>query len=633
MTAALAVELALTAACGAAEFPPEEPIVELDRRHWSFEPLIRPAVPGASKHGWCRTPVDRFILARLEREGLQPLPQADRFTLLRRVTFDLTGLPPTVAEIDAFVADAEPGAYERVVDRLLASPAYGERWAQHWLDLVRFAETDGFELDHVRPQAWRYRDWVIDALNADLPYDRFIQLQLAGDEVEPSDPQAHLATGFLLCGPDMPDINRQEERRHVFLNDMAATVGEALLALRIGCAQCHDHKADPISQYDFYRLRAFFDRLDLFADHPLPGGPMKDGKPLTVRVARNAAEGAAESRLWIRGDFRRPGPPVEASFPRIVSTSSSAADAANETRRSEQTRSDLAAWMTRADNPLTARVIVNRVWQHHFGTGLAATSSDFGIMGEPPTHPELLDWLATELIFRDWSLKSLHRLLVTSAVYRTASRPESGAGLASTSASTPWEALSEVDPGNEWLGRARRRRLEGEAIRDAMLSVAGLLNRQPHGPGVRPPLAPEVAVTLLKNQWPVTEDASEHARRSIYLFARRNLRYPLFDVFDKPDPNLSCARRSETTIAPQALHLLNSEFAFECAERFAERIAREADDSEDRIGLCYRLSYGRPPTAEELRAAQDFLAAGDRQAALVDLCLAVFNTNEFVYID
>ncbi|MBX3439090.1 MAG: DUF1549 domain-containing protein, partial [Planctomycetaceae bacterium] len=241
-----------------ADIPPEPPITELDRRHWAFESLVRPAVPHVQDGAWGRTPVDRFILARLETKGLRPLPEADRHTLLRRVTFDLTGLPPTPDEMSAFLADEAPDAYERVVDRLLSDRAYGERWAQHWLDLARFAETDGYEFDHVRPEAWRYRDWVIDALNADVPFDRFVSLQLAGDEIQPDDAAAHVATGFLLCGPDMPDINLQEERRHMFLNGMTANVGEVLLGLQLGCAQCHDHKTDPVSQYDFYRLRAYF---------------------------------------------------------------------------------------------------------------------------------------------------------------------------------------------------------------------------------------------------------------------------------------------------------------------------------------------------------------------------------------
>ncbi len=348
--------------------PPEPPIVAGDREHWSFRPLQRPEPPTVEDAGWCRTPIDRFILAPLEAEGLRPAPEADRLTLLRRVTFDLTGLPPTPEEIAAFLADTAPQAYERVVDRLLESRAYGERYAQHWLDLARFAETDGFEHDHVRPNAWRYRDWVIDALAADMPYDEFVRRQLAGDELFPDDPAAAIGTGFLLCGPDMPDINLQEERRHNFLNSMTGTVGTVFLGLQFECASCHDHKYDPLSQYDFYRLRAFFEPMEIFKDQPVASAAdradVKDfevaratrwkeleadiaslrqadpdqnaaklaeleqelaalkkseGPPLALgRVVRETSPDAKPSHLWVRGDFRRQGPEVEPAFLRVV---------------------------------------------------------------------------------------------------------------------------------------------------------------------------------------------------------------------------------------------------------------------------------------------------------------------------
>src|SRR5579872_2055721 len=303
------VLLVLAAAAPAAEpaaavSPVEPPLTAADREHWAFRPLARPAIPAVKDGQWCRTPIDRFILAKLESAGLAPLPRADRRTLIRRVTFDLSGLPPTPADIDAFVGDPAPEAYERLIDQLLESPVYGQRWAQHWLDLVRFAETDGFEHDLERPQAWRYRDWVIDAFNADMPYDQFVQWQLAGDELRPDDAAASVATGFLLCGPDMPDINLLEERRHNFLNDMTGTVGSVLLGLNVGCAQCHDHKFDPISQLDFYRLRAFFDPMEIFKDHPLPGDsekPASDTGPVArvkeLAEALQALEDGARKRL------------------------------------------------------------------------------------------------------------------------------------------------------------------------------------------------------------------------------------------------------------------------------------------------------------------------------------------------
>ncbi|HWL74909.1 MAG TPA: DUF1549 domain-containing protein, partial [Burkholderiaceae bacterium] len=283
----------------------EAPITDDDREHWAFRPLIRPEQPVVANAAWCLNPIDKFILAALEREGLSPMPPADRTTLIRRVTLDLTGLPPKPEEIDAFLADQSVDAYERLIDRLLASPAYGERWAQHWLDLARFAETDGFEHDKLRPQAWRYRQWVIDAANTDMPYDEFVRLQIAGDELKPDEPSAAVATGFGLCGPDMADINSQDERRHVLLNDMTATVGSVFLALQLGCAQCHDHKYDPISQADFYRLRAFFEPALQLEETKFGRTLLTDSKP-------------RQSYFWIRGDFRRQGPEVQPAFVRIA---------------------------------------------------------------------------------------------------------------------------------------------------------------------------------------------------------------------------------------------------------------------------------------------------------------------------
>ena len=388
----------------------EEPLGEFDREHWAFSPLVRPEVPAVRDKAWPTGSVDCFILARLESKGLRPQPPADRRTLLRRVTFDLTGLPPTPDDAAAFLADDSPQAYQRVVDRLLASPAYGERWGQHWLDLARFAETDGFEHDKVRPQAWRYRDWVIEALNRDLPVDEFIRLQIAGDELRPDDPQAAVATGFLLAGPDMPDLNLQEERRHMVLNEITSTVGAVFLGLQLGCAQCHDHKYDPISQADFYRLRAIFETAELFASQS------------AGRVVRESGL-APVSHLMVRGDFRRMGATVEPAFPRIVNAAGASIPPSAEGASCSGRRAALARWLTRPDHPSVTRVLANWIWQQHFGQGLCRTPSDFGLMGEEPSHPELLDWLATELVRDGWSMKQLHRLLVTSATYRQSSRP------------------------------------------------------------------------------------------------------------------------------------------------------------------------------------------------------------------
>ena len=602
----------------------EPPITDSDRGHWAFQPLSRPTPPTVQDANWCRTAIDRFILARLEKERLSPAGEADRATLLRRVCFDLTGLPPSLELQDEVFADESPDWYERLVDRLLASPSYGERWAQHWLDVARFAETDGFEHDHVRPNAWRFRDWVIDAHNRDVPLNEFIGMQLAGDELRPGDESALIATGFLFCGPDMPDINLQEERRHTFLNDMTGTVGSVFLGLQMGCAACHDHKYDPISQADFYRLRACFDVEPLFETHPRLG-----------QVMREKSSKTPTSRLFERGDFRRPGPVVKAAFPRIANVANDAIASPADDAKSSGRRTSLANWLTRADNPLATRVLINRIWQGHFGTGLVASSSDFGVMGTSPTHPELLDWLATELPQLDWSRKRLHRLIVTSSVYRQAGlKRGEGRGARGEQDRTANSLPSNsplVTHHSQLLSPFPRRRLDGEAIRDSLLAASGELNRQPDGPGFRPPLPDELVRTLLKSQWPVTPEVDQHRRRSVYLFARRNLRYPIFEAFDKPDSNASCPRRNVSTIAPQALLLLNADDSVVAARRLAESIEKQTGtDRHTAIELAYRHILNRQPTADDVRDAEQFLTS---DSALADLCLALFNLNEFVYLD
>lgn len=617
----------------------EPPLTEQNRQHWSFRPLQRAQPPRVKNESQVRNEIDRFILAGLEAEGLRLAPEASRETLIRRVSFDLVGLPPTPEQIDAFTSDTSPDAYQKVVTRLLGSDGYGERWAQHWLDLARFAQSDGFEHDKVRPDAWRYRDWVIRALNDDMPYNQFVQWQIAGDELTPDNPDAALATGFLVAGPDMPDVNLADERRHTVLNEMTSAVGASILGLGIGCAQCHDHKYDPVSQADFYRMRAFFSNLEV---------PPKSKSLKSVFLEKGAQ--APTDKLMIRGDFRRPGPALEPGYLRVVSRPSDRIKARPIGERSTGRRAELARWITQPDHPLTLRVIANRLWLHHFGRAIVGTPNDFGTQGEKPTHPALLDWLATELPLRDWSLKSIHRLIVMSATYRQTS--------AGNGQGDAWSRKLDADPDNRLYSRMPRQRLSGEAVRDAMLQIASQLNRKPGGEGFRPPLPAEVTVTLLKNQWPVTKDATEHNRRSVYLFARRNLRYPMFEVFDRPDALASCAQRNHSTTAPQSLTLFNSEFSFERARALADLILSEPDRSlNDQIVDAYRRILGRKPSKTELQTGKSFIpmqtqalknerpataAAPTRAApsvdphlaaAFTDYCLALFNLNEFLYVD
>ncbi|MGP0063041.1 MAG: DUF1549 and DUF1553 domain-containing protein [Isosphaeraceae bacterium] len=698
---------------------PDKPITAEERDHWAFQPPKRSAPPVVNERNWVRNPIDAFIAETLKANRLSPAPEADRTTLLRRLSFDLTGLPPSPDEIESFLNDRAVDAYETVVDRLLASPQYGVRWAQHWLDLARYADTDGFEFDQARPNAWRYRDWVVDALNRDLPYDQFVRFQLAGDEVAPDDPAAFVATGFNRCYPDMVDLNDQGLRRQNALNDITETTGLVFLGLTVGCARCHDHKFDPIRQADFYRLQAFFTPARFRDDYPIatadrrkaqeramaawradvakfqaailriekpirdrlaPGLPMgslddavaaynkpeaerspaevsmvyeilsRDGRikakdwpglldkaaladrqewlarlerskkaappPLpTARGIDESGRKAPPTYFLKRGEYTSRGPAVDPSFPSVLATSAPSIPTTAETTGR---RRALADGLTRPDHPLTARVMVNRLWQGHFGRGLVGTSSDFGVMGDEPSHPELLDWLATEFVVRGWSLKAMHRLIVTSATYRQSSRPS---------------AAQADDPENRLLARQNRRRLDGEAIRDAMLSASGRLNPALGGPAVFPPLPPELTKLSSKGAiWPVSAKVADQNRRSLYIFVRRNLRFPFFEAFDRPDTNASCPKRPVTTIAPQALSLLNSPLSSEAAHALAARAELEAGTSLDaRIEHAYLITLGRRPDEAERSLARDYLSAPG--SSFADFCLALLNLNEFVYVD
>ena len=616
----------------------EPEITKKDLSHWSFQPVGDVQAPAVDSEGQVKNPVDRFILAQLEPEGLQLMPAASKPTLIRRLSFDIRGLPPSMSEVEDFLNDRSPLAYEKLVDRFLDSQAFGERWAQHWLDVARFAETDGFEHDAVRPEAWRYRDWVIQAFNSDMPYDEFIRQQLAGDELYPGNEEAAIATGFLVAGADMPDINLMEERRHTVLNEMTTTTGLSFMGLTMGCAQCHDHKSDPISQADFYRLRA------LFADMTIPE-KFKQLSPKFIPLK----DAVPESHLMLKGDFRFKGPKVDAAFIRVANQTGSTVSEALSNDSSLGRRTALADWLTNPDHPLTSRVAVNRLWQHVFGKPIVASPNDFGILGYRPSHPELLDWLSSELVRRDWSIKGMLRLLFNSSTYRQVSQP----------VDEQWKQAVAADPENKLLSRMNRKRLQGEAIRDSMLAVSGKLNRKAGGPGVHPPLPSEVAITLLKKQWEVSEDKEDHYRRSIYLFVRRNLRYPIFDVFDRPDANASCGRRNISTTAPQSLTLLNSEFSIEAARHLAGAIIDKVGlELDAQVNTCYQRALSRSPTQEELERSVQFLnyqtqllRSENRNveelatpfsatpidsysgAAFTDLCLAVFNLNEMIYLD
>jgi hypothetical protein len=617
--------------------------------HWAFQPPKRSELPAVKESAWVRNPIDNFILARLEREKVKPSSEADRNTLLRRLSLDLTGLPPTPQEIQDFLADTSAQAYEKAVDRLLASPHYGERWGRHWLDVARYADSDGYTIDAPR-QMWKYRDWVIDALNRDVPFDRFVIEQIAGDMLANPATDQLIATGFHRNTP----VNGEggidfEQYRVEAVADRVATTGAAFLGLTLGCARCHDHKYDPISQREFYQLLAYYNNTDeitteaerndlhrpvlqvatkeqlarvaayksqlatlnrelatyikeLSAKPAASGDPPKYKDPgLAERLANLRAHRKREPQITttlimrelpqprdayihLGGDFLRHGAAVKPAVPAVLSSNPVGG-----------TRLDLAKWLVDPGNPLTARVTVNRMWQMYFGKGLVESENDFGLMGSTPTHPELLDWLATEFVTRGWSQKAIHRLIVTSAVYRQSSRNRPD--------------LSEIDPYNKLLARQSRMRLEAEILRDSALRSSGLLTPAIGGPSVYPPI-PEgaMAVTQVKREW-LTATGPDRYRRGLYTFFYRSVPHPSLALFDAPDATAACTRRVRSDSPLQALTLLNDEAYIEFSRALAKRILKEAPAGDaQRLDYAFLLTLGRKPQAVERERLQRFLS-------------------------
>ena len=671
--------------------------------HWAFRPPVK-AVPPIVKNGSrMRSPIDAFVLAKLEAKGLTLAPAAQKGTLLRRATFDLTGLPPTPEEIEKFLTDAAPEGYERMIDRLLASPAYGERWGRHWLDNAGYADTHGGDNDlgtiKENKNVWKYRDYVIRSLNADKPFDRFVTEQLAGDEevdwrrasaYTPETLEGLVATGFLRNVPD--DTNEAELNRPLERNDIVGRVTESvasnLLGLTFNCARCHNHKYDPITQDDYFRLVACFTpaydpgRWKLPGERSLPDVPPGEVKAISehnaaidrriagiqkqgtvVRLdkaslktvdeasaalaARKRSHGffqavwedgasASPTRILRRGDWAAPMATVEPGFPVALSEpGQSKLTRPSETKGgSSGRRLALARWLTASDHPLLARVVVNRLWQHHFGVGIVATPDNFGLKGAPPSHPELLDWLAVDLAEHGWRLKRLHKLIMTSAVYRQSSR-RPGVGEPSLAES--------VDPANDLLGRRSLRRLEAEALRDAVLATSGGLKRRLGGPPTPLVSRPDGLVLVAPS------DPAAASRRSLYLFARRNYPVGLLDVFDFPIMALNCTRRPMTATPLQSLAALNSEFVQDQAVAFAARVRSETSAlprHAAEVERAFLLAFARSPSAVESRLC---VASLERQAAvyrsenaspeqadvraLEGLCQMLLCANEFLYIE
>ena len=696
---------------------------------WPFNRLQRPQIPPVANSQWCQNPIDHFILTQLEAAGLKPSPAASHQRLLRRATADLTGLPVTLEDQRQFQENGAPDAYRQLIDRLLSSPSYGERWGQHWLDVVRYADSDGFEYDDPRPHAWRYRDWVIQSWNADKSMEQFILAQVAGDELFPASPPSLIATGLHRLGPLRLNAGMQNEakNRQEVLTEMTDMIGAAFLGLTIGCARCHDHKFDAFSQLDYYRLQSFF-ASTVAHDQPLLSKEQQDllvkqqqawqeqsdqltkkitalekkhrdlisnltgeAEPAADAVERSIRKSADDAALYKqlleqqhrlatqqpapapaimavadqkhpipatyllkRGEPGHPDESVTPSFPELFQTGNSPQKpgitprtvSSMKSNPSTGRRAALARWLVSKEHPLTARVFVNRIWQHHFGQAIVATPNDFGAMGSAASHPQLLDWLASEFIESGWSAKHIHRLIMQSATYQQSSTP-SARGL-------------EEDPENQLLWRMNRKRLEAEALRDSLLAISGQLNQQAGGPGIRLPLNAEIAALQYKGTWTPHPDTTQHLRKTIYVFLKRNNRPPLLESFDAPKTMTSCGRRTKSTHAGQALSLFNGKLFQQHSRLMTRRLLGSGtEDLDHLIDQAYRLTLARSPSAQERQLGHRFVTAQEKlirqettdqnsreklpltpadvdpcfALALADYCLVLLNLDEFLYID
>ncbi len=709
MMRAIIIQLILFGSCVAggmaAEVPSPHkpgayPAPKQSSDHWAFAARRDPKPPAVKDTAWAAHPIDRFIKSRLEREGVSVAAPADRPTLIRRVTYDLIGLPPTPEEIDAFMRDASAHAFENVVERLLASPQYGERWGRHWLDWVRYADTAGDNSDYPIPQAYLYRNYVIDAFNADTPYDRFITEQLAGDLISTEQFAEHrrgiIATGYIASARRFGSLYR-DYPQHLTIEDTIDNLGRTFLGLTISCARCHDHKFDPISQADYYGLYGIFDSTRyafpgielnkvpadfvplipaeeagrLEADYRAKVDPLKQRadalrKLLSDREAeQKKIDRAKEAQAWqdaeqkvesakkkwkqaqdqydkaarehqpdyprayavidgkvsnaklqVMGDPKKTRQEVPRGFPGILGGQRLDSDVAKQTSG----RLQLAGWIADPANPLTARVMVNRIWQMHFGEGLVRTPSDFGTRGLPPTHPELLDWLASRFVESGWSIKAMHRLILSSRTYQLSAQAD--------------PRSIEADPENQRRGRASIHRMDAESLRDTLLVLSGELNPEPLRESH--PFPPS-------QKWGYTQhhpfkDTYEHHHRSVYLMTRRLSRLPLFATFDGADPNAHTAARTEATTPVQALFAMNDPFVHRSAEGFSRRVMNASGDVADRIRMAHVLAVGRQPAEADVAAAQAFLArarelTGGDEAAWTAYARALLQTNAFVYIE
>ena len=706
-------DLPMKDAEGSGHVEPKTGVVTAEsKNYWAYKPVVRPALPAVKNAAWVANPIDAFILAKLEAKNLAPSKPADKLALARRLYFDLTGLPPTPEQVDVFVRDMSPNSYEKLVDQLLASPHYGEKWGRYWLDIVRYGETNGYERDGPKPYVWRFRDYVIKSLNNDKPYDQFIREQLAGDEMNPNDPDSIIATGYYRLGLWDDEPADGEQAVYDEFDDYVATTSQTFLGMTMNCARCHDHKIDPIPQADYYRMLSFFrdirrysgDRnprstsnltditspeirkgyekelterksrieklkkdMEKIEDEAIKKMPAEDqrasegpDRPLVVRkvpkylTEANAALYAViknerqtlekkpmphqelalsvnncvvdppQTHIMVRGLPRVKGAPVSPGFPEIIGkTEVSIPKPAGKT---SGRRIVLANWIASKENPSTARVMANRIWQGHFGRGIVATPNDFGKFGTPPTHPELLDWLASEFTAGDWKIKKLHKTILMSNTYRQ-------------SAVATDDGL-KADPGNFLLGRFSMRRLTAEEVRDSVLAISGQLNLKAGGESVYPKIPKEILAgqSVPGSGWPVSP-REEGNRRSVYVHIKRSLQVPVLAAYDQADPDTSCPVRYTTTVPTQALGMINGEFTNEAATELAKRLTKESQGHDDQIRRAVKLATGRDATEAEVKADRAFIQKLQTEAKLSpadafrQYCLMTLNLNEFVYVD
>ena len=688
--------------------------------HWSFKPISRPSVPVIEKDEWSKTAIDKFILDKLRKSQLQPASPADPRALIRRLYLNVLGVPPTPSEVEAFASDPSEQAYENLVDQLLADPRMGERWARHWLDVVRYAETNSFERDGPKPNAWKYRDYVIRAFNSDKPYDRFILEQLAGDEIESPSIESLTATAYYRLGIWDDEPVDAEQALFDGYDDIVSTTGQAFMGLTINCARCHDHKIDPISQKDYYQLVAFvrdvgsygvrgdqrssnqiditppdliqqYDRLtqeiqqlekemveieqrgivkmsaedqrategegrakvlreklkqsleqeDWTSYQSVRQKLKETRKSMETLPEREALLGVAkcfpnppETHVLLRGSPQAAGDAVAPDFPKLFGSPSPKIEPVGEGAKSAGRRKQLAQWLTSDQNWTTARVIVNRLWQHHFGRGIVRSPNNFGQLGDSPTHPELLDWLATELIRENWNLKPIHRKMLLSSLYRMGSTTD-------RLEPSQLEYAQRRDPRNDLFWRYNARRMSAEEVRDSVLAVTGVLNLEKHGPSIYPDVADEVKAgqSVPGSGWHQSSEAHK-AKRSVYIHIKLSLIPPELANFDFPETDGSCEARFLTTQPAQALGMLNGKFMQDQARALANRLRRECGDSERaRVDLATRLAWGRPSTSEDLDTAKSLMDTLKSKHAVSDedawmfYSLACLNANAFLYVD